>query len=170
VSEELWEEMVKSFAREKLSGYRFINPKKVVVEEWVRLKCQFGCDGYGQSLTCPPYAPEPKRTQAVLKEYHLALLLWKKEEYQRLRHIAAQMERTLFLAGYYKALALPAGPCELCNPCPCTYPCRHPEYARPSMEACGIDVYATVRQFGFPLEVVRSHLHCANYYALILVE
>jgi predicted metal-binding protein len=40
--------------------------KSIVVAEWVRLKCQFGCDGYGQSLTCPPYSPTPEETRRVL--------------------------------------------------------------------------------------------------------
>lgn len=49
-------------------------------------------------------------------------------------------------------------------------PCRYPESARPSMEACGIDLYTTVHKFGFPLEMVRSHAEMPNYYALILLE
>jgi hypothetical protein len=31
---------------------------------------------------------------------------------------------------------------------------RHPEQARPAMEACGIDVFSTVRKAGLPIEVV----------------
>jgi hypothetical protein len=37
------------------------------------------------------------------------------------------------------------------------------------MEACGIDVYATVRKFGFPIEVVRSCTVEPHYYALVLI-
>ncbi|HID55545.1 TPA: hypothetical protein EYP37_03380, partial [Candidatus Poribacteria bacterium] len=35
--------------------------------------------------------------------------------------------------------------------------CRHPRQARPSMEACGIDVYRTAKTAGFPIEVVRDY-------------
>ncbi|MDK2895902.1 MAG: hypothetical protein PWP04_22 [Candidatus Atribacteria bacterium] len=154
----------------KVKSYQFINPQAVVVAEWVRFKCQFGCDGYAQSLTCPPYSPEPSRTKKMLEEYGRAAILWKPGNYGNLRKIATDLERTLFLSGYYKALAIPSGPCELCNPCPLEYPCSHPEYARPSMEACGIDVYSTVRQYSFPIEVVRSRSCQPNYYALILIE
>lgn len=154
----------------RVKEYRLIDSQTVVVAEWVRFKCQFGCDGYAQSLTCPPYSPEPSRTRKMLEEYRRAAILWKPEDCETLRKIAADLERTLFLSGYYKALAIPSGPCELCNPCPLEYPCLHPEYARPSMEACGIDVYATVRQHGFPIEVVRSRSCQPNYYALILIE
>ena len=38
---------------------RVIDPKTVVAAEWVRLKCQFGCDGFGKCLTCPPHSPAP---------------------------------------------------------------------------------------------------------------
>jgi predicted metal-binding protein len=48
--------------------------------------------------------------------------------------------------------------------------CRHPDLARPSMEAAGIDVFATVRAAGLPIEVVRSTDSPQNYYALILVD
>ena len=42
--------------------------------------------------------------------------------------------------------------------------------ARPAMEACGIDVYATVRRAGFEIDVVRTMEQCPNYFGLILVD
>ncbi|BER92745.1 DUF2284 domain-containing protein [Thermatribacter velox] len=162
--------ILREFLGDKVKKYRLIDPKEVVVGEWVRLKCQYGCDGYAQCLTCPPYAPEPEKTRRILECFSSAVLLWKPEDYQELRKICADLERTLFLEGYYKAFAMPSGPCELCGECSCEYPCRYPEKARPSMEACGIDVYATVSKFGFPIEVVRSRDCKANYYALCLIE
>ena len=48
--------------------------------------------------------------------------------------------------------------------------CRHAEESRPAMEACGIDVFATARAAGFPIEVVTSHECEQNYYGLVLVE
>jgi hypothetical protein len=38
------------------------------------------------------------------------------------------------------------------------------------MEACGIDVYATVRANGFPIEVVEDGACEQNYYGLVLIE
>jgi hypothetical protein len=38
------------------------------------------------------------------------------------------------------------------------------------MEAAGIDVFATARAAGLPIEVVRSEECPQNYYALLLVE
>ena len=38
------------------------------------------------------------------------------------------------------------------------------------MEAAGIDVYATARGNGFPIDVVTDHACPQNYYGLVLVE
>ena len=38
------------------------------------------------------------------------------------------------------------------------------------MEACGIDVFATVRANGFPIEVVRDQEDPQHYYGLVLIE
>ncbi len=47
---------------------------------------------------------------------------------------------------------------------------KHPDLARPAMEAVGIDVFATARAAGLPIEVVRSKKCPQNYYSLVLVE
>ena len=38
------------------------------------------------------------------------------------------------------------------------------------MEACGIDVYTTVRANGFPINVVKDSGCSENYYGLVLIE
>lgn len=89
---------------------------------------------------------------------------------QEAKKIAVKLERDLFLAGYYRALGLGAGPCRLCKECAFDKGCRHPYQARPSMEACGIDVYRTARANGFIIEVVRTHQDPQHYFGLVLVE
>ncbi len=42
--------------------------------------------------------------------------------------------------------------------------------ARPAMEACGIDVFATVRKHGFTIDVVRTRGDPEHYFGLVLVE
>ena len=76
----------------------------------------------------------------------------------------------MFLAGCYKALGLGSGPCRLCDACAFDEGCRHPYRARPSMEACGIDVYATVRKQGFTIDVVRDQTDPQHYFGLVLVD
>lgn len=84
--------------------------------------------------------------------------------------IAVKLEREVFLAGYYKALGLGSGPCQLCAECAFELGCRHPDEARPAMEACGIDVYATARKHGFTIDVVRSRRDPQHYFGLVLIE
>jgi len=146
---------------------KIIPAKSIVTAEWVRLKCQFGCDGYGQCLTCPPHSPTPEQTRRMLGFYKSALLIHG-DAYTDIRSMVPVLEREIFLDGFYKAFGMGAGPCNLCNTCGKT--CRHTEKTRPSMEACGIDVYATVRANGYPIEVVRTCDCKGNYYGVVLIE
>jgi len=149
-------------------GARVIPAKSIVAAEWVRMKCRFGCDGYGQCLTCPPHSPAPEETRRMLREYARALLV-RGDQYTDIRKIVSALEREIFLDGYYKAFGMGAGPCELCEECALDS-CRHAEKARPSLEACGIDVYATVRANGLPIAVVKKHGCAENYYGIVLIE
>lgn len=161
-----------------VTNARIISTKSVVVANWVRLKCQFGCGGHGKRLTCPPYSPTPDYMQKVVSEYSRGLLMQiehippkiEHKTSQRLKRIVAELEREMFLDGYYKAFGMTSGPCRLCRTCNVEKPCKYPYEARPSMEACGIDVYQTVRNAGFKLEVVKTEDSLCTYNGLILVE
>ena len=146
-----------------------IDPKTVVTAPWVRLKCQFGCPVYGKSHACPPHSPTPEQTQATLDCYDKAILVHG-DGLTSIDGIVVPLEREVFLAGYYKALAFGAGPCQQCRSCDPEKPCNHPFEARPAMEASGIDVYQTARNNGFHIEVVTSREDQGDYYGLVLVE
>ena len=147
---------------------KVIAAPSVETGHWVRWKCQFGCDGFGSSLVCPPHSPTPAETRAMLDQYQRAVLF--ETPPGQAKTIAVRLEREVFLAGYYKAFGLGAGPCSLCDTCAFDQGCRHAEEARPSMEACGIDVFATVRKHGFTLNVVRNHSDPQHYFGVVLVE
>lgn len=147
---------------------RPIDAAAVVTAPWVRLKCQFGCDGYDAGYCCPPHTPTHGETQAVIDCYRRGLLIHC-TKLGRPSPIVIELEREIFLAGYYKAFAFGAGPCGLCKECP-PDGCRHRDRARPSMESCGIDVYATARGCGMPIEVVKDRTCRQNYYGLILID
>lgn len=147
---------------------KVISPSDVATSEWVRWKCRYGCGGYGTSLVCPPHTPTPAETRAMLDEYSRAVLF--ESPRGTIKPIAVALERELFLAGYYKALGLGAGPCRLCKECALDEGCRHADEARPSMEASGIDVYATARKQGFVINVVRNDNDEQHYSGLVLVE
>jgi len=146
---------------------KIIRAKSIVTAEWVRLKCRFGCDGYGRRLTCPPCSPAPEETRRMLKEYRHALLVHG-DEYADIQKIVSALEREIFLDGFHKAFALASGPCQLCERC--GEFCKYPEKARPAMEACGIDVYTTARNNGFPIQVVRKRDCGGDYYGVVLIE
>lgn len=149
---------------------RIISPSEVETAAWVRLKCQFGCGCYGQCLVCPPFTPSPEQMRKVLDAYCRAILIHFDRETD-IKAAVADLERSIFLCGAWKAFGLGAGPCYFCKDCPVEEKqCRHPERARPSMEACGIDVFSTVKKLGFPIDVIRTTRQCPNYYGLILVE
>ena len=147
---------------------KIILTKSIIVSAWVRLKCQFGCSEYGTSLVCPPYSPEPGQIREVLKDYKFGVLLHFDRQVD-IGRIVVKLERNIFLDGYYKALGFKAGPCMICNKCNLKS-CKFSERVRPSMEACGIDVYATVRAHGFPIEVLRKTNCRGDYYGLVLIE
>lgn len=48
---------------------------KIVIEDRVVLKCSLGCEKYGKTLACPPYAPTPEKFQKIVNEYHYAMVL-----------------------------------------------------------------------------------------------
>jgi predicted metal-binding protein len=147
---------------------KIIRPKDVVTGSWVRWKCQFGCGGYNSSRMCPPHTPTPEQTRRMLDEYGHGILF--EAPSNTSKKIAAKLEREVFLAGHYKALGLGSGPCPLCRECAFEEGCRHAEQARPAMEACGIDVFATARKHGFTIDVVRSHKDPQHYFGLVLIE
>ncbi len=144
---------------------KVIHPDSVVTAPWVRLKCLFSCPMGSKSHCCPPQTPTPEQTRAILDSYKRAILFHLAvpafgEEHQRLQEMLVKMEGDMFKDGYYKAFVLLAGPCLLCKECGSLQdiPCRLPTKARPSMEACGIDVFQTVRNNGFFIQAFLLHL------------
>ena len=158
-------ELAKEFGA---SETRIIPSSTVKTAGWVRMKCQYGCDGFGSGLCCPPYTPTPQEFRETLNDYQNGLLIHCQPG-TSVTEIIRKLEREIFLSGYYKALGFGAGSCNLCDPCNLER-CLYPNEARPSMEACGIDVYATARQNDFPIEVLKDYSCKGNYYGLILID
>ena len=157
-----------------VEGAKVIDPRSVVTAEWVRMKCQFGCPGFGLSHCCPPQTPTPDVTRKVIDAYQKAILLHQRlkkgERSKDFNAIIVRLETKMFLDGHYKAWSMGSGPCRLCKECDLSASCKHGYEARPSMEACGIDVFKTARDNGFPIEVVKNHEEERNVFGLILVE
>jgi predicted metal-binding protein len=148
---------------------KVIRTGTITTAPWVRMKCRYGCGGYNTSLCCPPYSPTPAETQEVIDGYETALLF--EADKGSPSKIARELEREIFLAGYHKAMGFGAGGCRMCKEgCAFEKGCRNGRKARPSMEACGIDVFGTVRANGFEIDVVKTREHPARYFGVVLVE
>jgi predicted metal-binding protein len=156
---------------------RIIPARAVVASDWVRFKCQYGCSGFGKRLCCPPLSPTPEQTRRMLTDYRWALIYTypatletRIRRHRKMQRLVVALERAMFLDGFYKAFGLCAGPCRLCASCAPDRPCRFPDLARPAMEACGIDVYATCRNAGIELKVVTRLDAESKHVNLILIE
>lgn len=157
-----------------------IHPSSVVTAPWVRLKCQFGCPGYGRGHCCPPHTPTSEQTRAILDCYQRAILFHieiprmegREKEYQKYLDTLVELEGEMFKDQYYRAFLFVAGPCRQCKKCGASEgkPCASPWKARPSMEGCGIDVYQTARNSGFSIQTLREKTDPGNRYCLMMVD
>ena len=147
-----------------------ININSIVVEPWVQWKCKFGCSKHGKSKTCPPFSPGYDETKQILSCYSAAILVEGEPPSKNFNDMLVKIENRCSLMGFYKAFALGAGPCPFCNDCNIDEPCRLPLKARPAMEACGIDVFKTIRNNGFSVKFLNHKNEYVKYFGLILIE
>ncbi|HYL81820.1 MAG TPA: DUF2284 domain-containing protein [Candidatus Acidoferrum sp.] len=163
------------------ADFKWIKPEDVVVSQWVRMKCVFGCKNYGKNASCPPSVPSVAECRQFFDEYRTGAILHfeKKVDKPEDRHAWSRgvnqkllkLERAIFLAGYQKAFLLAMDSCGICAECPGTREaCKHPQAARPSPESMAVDVFATVRQYGYPIEVLSGYSQAMNRFAILLIE
>jgi predicted metal-binding protein len=169
------------FAQHGLTDFRWIEPRRIVVAQWVRIKCAFGCGEYGRNAACPPNTPSVAECREFFREYRTASVFhfahavetpeqrkpWAREVNAQL----LQLQQAVFLAGYPKAFLLFMDSCRVCAECTgVRAQCRVPQSARPSPEGMAVDVFSTVRQVGYPIEVLTDYRQAMNRYALLLVD
>ena len=169
------------FTKHGFSDYKLIDAKDIVVSQWVRLKCMFGCSHYGKNGCCPPNVPSVAECREFSSEYASAVLfrlekrmdkpedrfVWSAEANKQL----LKVERDVFLAGHQKAFLLFMDECRLCAKCAgARLECKNPKEARPSIESFAVDVFATVRKQGFPINMLSDHGQAMNRYAILMVE
>jgi hypothetical protein len=86
---------------------KIIDTETVVLADWVRWKCQYGCPLFEKDPFHPPLAPDAASTKKVLGEYTRAILL-NGPNGQTLTEAAVRLEGEAYHRGYYKAFALTA--------------------------------------------------------------
>ena len=120
---------------------------------------QNACGAYGNCWMCPPDAGDIETLMGLVRSYRYAVV------FQIVRgledcfdiesmgkagaelNVLARRIRREASAFLPELLVLGAGGCRVCKPCAKVQnrPCRNPEEALLSLEACGVDVYQTVK-------------------------
>ena len=174
-------ELEKLFRKQGFKDFKWLNPKNIKVAQWVRMKCKFGCDDYGRKACCPPNMPPKADCAEFFKEYSLGAVLHFEKKlgkledrtkwYKVLNPKLLELERQVFFLGYPKALVLFMSHCVVCNECVSKLEeCKHPEKSRPASEALCVDVFSTVRELGYPIEVLTDYKDTMNRYAFLLID
>ena len=163
------------------TDYKWIDPRHIIVAQWVRMKCMFGCGEYGRSGACPPNTPSVTECERFFKEYTNALILHfeGRMENPEDRHAwsakinakLVKLERDVFLSGFERAFLLFMDSCCFCKECTGNrQSCEQPRMARPAPEAMAVDVYSTVRQYGFEINVRTDYDQKMDRYAFLMVH
>jgi predicted metal-binding protein len=166
--------------KQGFTDYKWINPGEIIVAHWVRVKCIFGCGDYGLGA-CPPNTPSVNDCDRFFKEYESGLIIrltkfankdsyptdWSREMTNKLLDI----EREVFLQGFYKVFLLNQACCSLCKDCSGNrVNCKDKSRSRPSPESFAVDVYKTVRNTGSDLNVVSENPAEITKIAILLIE
>ena len=128
------------------------------------------CPSYGLAPGCPPHAPTPESFKRLLQDFN-TVLVFKIDApvtdllsdrrlplARTIHHIAATLERSALNRGMNKAKGMAAGSCkelfceeeEACVVLAKNAPCRHPELARPSISAVGVNFAVMAHRLGWP--------------------
>ena len=168
---------------ESLGAFRAapIRGDQVVLEASFRSQCaQNSCGAYGKYWVCPPACGEIEDLMACVRSYDQAILYQSVGSYEdsfdfegmtAARHAHSALSRRIEkeLGGLLppERLHLSVGGCDLCAACsyPEGRPCRHPEEALLSLEACGVDVYQTAKAAGLSYN---NGPNTVTYFGLIL--
>jgi len=168
------------FQSHGFSDFKWIKPDNIVVSQWVRMKCTFGCSEYGRNATCPPNVPTVAECERFFKEYSDAAVFHFEKEVdkpedrhpwsRKLNMKLSKMEREVFLSGYEKAFLLFMDSCCICKACEGQRgKCKFPRSARPSPESMAMDVFSTIKKIGYPIEPLTDYNQAMNRYAFLMI-
>ncbi len=169
------------FLKHGFKDFKWINPQNIVVSQWVRMKCMFGCKEYGKNACCPPNTPSVQDCKSFFSEYSEGAVFHfeKKLEDPEQRHEWTKginvkllsLEREVFLAGNPKAFLLFVDSCSICTECAAERAkCSNKRSARPAPEAMAVDVFSTVRGIDYPIKVLGDYSEPMNRYGFLLVK
>jgi predicted metal-binding protein len=174
-------ELERLFSQHGFTDFRWLDPSDIVVAEWVRMKCLYGCVEYGKNAACPPNAPPVDACARFFREYKRAAVFHfaKKVDRPEDRHAWSRklslellkLEHAVFKSGYVKAFLIFFDSCGVCLECAASRAaCKEPKLSRPTADALAVDVFSTVRKIGYPIEVLSEYDQEMNRYAFLLID
>ena len=82
-----------------------------------------------------------------------------------------KLERAVFIAGFERAFQLFMDSCCFCKDCTGNREtCKQPRMSRPAPEAMAVDVYPTVRQAGFKINVLSNYDQKMDRFAFLMIR
>lgn len=144
----------------------------IVFDSRTLLKCMFGCEDWGNGLTCPSANPQVsmKEYEEMFKRYSYGLIVHASNKKTN-QDISYLLESKAFTAGYYMAFSL--SDCAICKTCMgfSNKPCVNKKKARPAFHSVGIDVFSTVKRLNLPIYTLKEEdERSQNWYAAIFIE
>jgi len=168
--DKIWERLLKLTNNLEHVNAKIIDINTVETGMWTLLKCKYGCNNFGKSLGCPPHTPTADEMKKVLNSYKTGILLQTKDDMKTINEIVVDLEYFALDLEFFKAFALGAGRCRLCEKCNLVE-CVNHKVHRPSMEACGIDVQSTARNNGYNEMIIKENGKKVYYcYGLLLID
>ena len=169
------------FFKHGFTDFKWIDPQNIVIAQWVRMKCTFGCKEYGKNACCPPNTLPVQECRGFFSEYSQGVVFHfeKKFEKPEQRHAwtkginnkLLKLEREVFCADNPKAFLLFMDSCGLCADCAEERSeCKNKKSARPTPEALAIDVFSTIKALGYPIKVLQGYSEKMHRYAFLLIE
>ena len=118
-----------------------------------------------KSLSATDTNTLPKDTKEKVDRFWSA---WKKDKAEMLAAVV-KLEKEAMSKGYSLAISFVSGSCQLCDKCQTeTRICIHPEMARPSEDAVGVNVKKTAKNAG--IEFVFPFPKNPESFALLLID
>ncbi len=148
---------------------KVILTKNISLGNWVKLQCQYGCVHYGKKFTCPPCSPTNDEMSEILMDYKKAIVI-QMEDSAMVLGAVLNLEDKLKKKGFYKAFGICALPCSLCEVCTIETTCQYPEKARPTFQACGIDVPQIITSLGWNSDKVMIPCTDSHPMGMVLIH
>ncbi|MBU8911452.1 MAG: DUF2284 domain-containing protein [Desulfobacterales bacterium] len=178
ISKQQLELLTQEVKRLGANASAIISSKEIQVKDNLAALCngEYTCPNYGLAASCPPNVEGPVefRKWQEGSEYSIAVKIElptsvmfsdeRKGVMQLLHQIVAAVEQKAIEIGFRKSKAFAGGSCkelfcddqEKCCVVAENKPCRHIEFARPSMSGFGIDVIQLMKSSGWSTPKVQN--------------